>query len=107
TREQARAEAVELLSQVGIPDAASRLRHYPHQFSGGLRQRVTIAMALSCDPALLIADEATTALDVTVQRQILDLLARLARERGMGLILVSHDLGVIAGRADETAVMYA
>ncbi|MBF0673115.1 MAG: ABC transporter ATP-binding protein [Salinibacterium sp.] len=106
TREQARAEAVELLSQVGIPDAASRLRHYPHQFSGGLRQRVTIAMALACDPDLLIADEATTALDVTVQRQILDLLSRLALERSLAMIMVSHDLSVIAGRTHTTAVMY-
>ncbi|TYB57402.1 ABC transporter ATP-binding protein [Nonomuraea sp. PA05] len=107
SRTAARDRAAELLEQVGVPDPGRRLKHYPHQFSGGLRQRITIAMALSCDPALLIADEATTALDVTVQRQILDLLARLAAERGMALILVSHDLGVIAGRADETAVMYA
>ncbi|MFC4117779.1 ABC transporter ATP-binding protein [Nonomuraea zeae] len=107
SRAAARDRAAELLEKVGVPDPARRLKHYPHQFSGGLRQRITIAMALSCDPALLIADEATTALDVTVQRQILDLLAELAGERGMGLILVSHDLGVIAGRADETAVMYA
>jgi oligopeptide/dipeptide ABC transporter ATP-binding protein len=107
SRAAARDRAAELLEQVGVPDPGRRLRHYPHQFSGGLRQRITIAMALSCDPDLLIADEATTALDVTVQRQILDLLTGLARDRGMGLILVSHDLGVIAGRADETAVMYA
>ncbi|MFG1943929.1 ABC transporter ATP-binding protein [Nonomuraea sp. NPDC048826] len=107
SRAAARARAADLLERVGVPDPGHRLRHYPHQFSGGLRQRITIAMALSCEPELLIADEATTALDVTVQRQILDLLTGLARERGMGLILVSHDLGVIAGRADETAVMYA
>ncbi|MFC5819508.1 ABC transporter ATP-binding protein [Nonomuraea harbinensis] len=107
SRAAARARAADLLEQVGVPDPGRRLRHYPHQFSGGLRQRITIAMALSCDPELLIADEATTALDVTVQRQILDLLTGLARDRGMGLIMVSHDLGVIAGRADETAVMYA
>ncbi|KAB8189647.1 ATP-binding cassette domain-containing protein [Nonomuraea phyllanthi] len=107
SRAAARDRAAGLLEQVGVPDPGRRLKHYPHQFSGGLRQRITIAMALSCDPALLIADEATTALDVTVQRQILDLLAGLAGDRGMGLVLVSHDLGVIAGRADEIAVMYA
>jgi peptide/nickel transport system ATP-binding protein len=106
SRAAARARAVELLEQVGVPGAAHRLRAYPHQFSGGLRQRVTIAMALSCDPDLLIADEATTALDVTVQRQILDLLGRLVAERGMSMILISHDLGVVAGRTDELAVMY-
>ncbi|MEV1128700.1 ABC transporter ATP-binding protein [Agromyces sp. NPDC049794] len=106
SREEAAAEAIALLGQVGIPDAATRLRHYPHQFSGGLRQRITIAMALACEPDLLIADEATTALDVTVQRQILDLLSRLARERSLAMIMVSHDLSVIAGRTHTTAVMY-
>ncbi|MGI5326940.1 ABC transporter ATP-binding protein [Actinomadura nitritigenes] len=104
---QARERAVELLTQVGIPEPAERIGHYPHQFSGGMRQRITIAMALACDPDLLIADEATTALDVTVQRQILDLLQGLQQERGMAMILVSHDMGVVAGRADEVAVMYA
>ena len=104
---EARDRAVELLARAGIPEPAARLRHYPHQFSGGMRQRITIAMALACDPDLLIADEATTALDVTVQRQILDLLAGLQRDRGMAMILVSHDLGVVAGRADRVAVMYA
>ena len=106
SREQATAEAVDLLAQVGIPEAAKRLGHYPHQFSGGLRQRITIAMALACEPDILIADEATTALDVTVQRQILDLLARLAAERSLAMIMVSHDLSVIAGRTHTTAVMY-
>ncbi|MFC4855915.1 ABC transporter ATP-binding protein [Actinophytocola glycyrrhizae] len=105
-RAEARDRAIDLLNQVGVPDPARRLRHYPHQFSGGLRQRITIAIALSCEPDLLIADEATTALDVTVQRQILDLLADLAGERGMAMILVSHDLAVVAGRADHVAVMY-
>jgi oligopeptide/dipeptide ABC transporter ATP-binding protein len=104
---EARDRAAGLLARVGIPEPAERLRHYPHQFSGGMRQRITIAMALACDPDLLIADEATTALDVTVQRQILDLLQGLQRDRGMAMILVSHDLGVVAGRADEVAVMYA
>jgi oligopeptide/dipeptide ABC transporter ATP-binding protein len=104
---QARERAVELLEQVGIPEPAERTGHYPHQFSGGMRQRITIAMALACDPDLLIADEATTALDVTVQRQILDLLQGLQRDREMAMILVSHDMGVVAGRADEVAVMYA
>lgn len=107
TRELARAEAVELLGQVGIPEPARRLSHYPHQFSGGLRQRITIAMALACRPDILIADEATTALDVTVQRQILDLLARLAAQRSLAMIMVSHDLSVVAGRTHRTAVMYA
>jgi peptide/nickel transport system ATP-binding protein len=105
SRAAARDRAVALLEQVGVPGAARRLRAYPHQFSGGMRQRVTIAMALSCDPDLLIADEATTALDVTVQRQILDLLARLVAERRMSMILISHDLGV-ASRTDELAVLY-
>ena len=107
SREQALAEAIELLDQVGVPEPRRRLSHYPHQFSGGLRQRITIAMALACKPDILIADEATTALDVTVQRQILDLLARLAAERSLAMIMVSHDLSVVAGRTHRTAVMYA
>lgn len=103
---QARAQAIELLERVGIPDAARRADAYPHQFSGGQRQRITIAMALACGPDLLIADEPTTALDVTLQKQILDLLRELVAERGMGLILISHDLGVIAQNVARTMVMY-
>ena len=105
-RAQARARARELLDRVGIPDAARRLDAYPHQFSGGQRQRITIAMALACDPDLLIADEPTTALDVTIASQILALIRDLVRERGMGLILISHDLGVIAQNVSQTLVMY-
>jgi peptide/nickel transport system ATP-binding protein len=93
---EARKEAIALLDRVGIPDAARRIDAYPHQFSGGQRQRVTIAMALACGPDLLIADEPTTALDVTIQQQILDLIRELVAERGMALMLISHDLGVIA-----------
>jgi oligopeptide transport system ATP-binding protein len=99
--------ARELLGRVRIPDAASRLAAYPHQFSGGMRQRVMIAMALACKPALIIADEPTTALDVTVQAQILDLLKELTRETRSALILITHDLGVVARYADRVAVMYA
>jgi peptide/nickel transport system ATP-binding protein len=103
----AQAEAIRLLDQVGIQDARTRVRQYPHELSGGMRQRVTIAMALACSPALLIADEPTTALDVTIQAQILDLLQRLQRANGMAMLFVTHNLGVVAEIADEVAVMYA
>ena len=102
----ARKEAIALLDRVGIPDPARRIDSYPHQFSGGQRQRVTIAMALACGPDLLIADEPTTALDVTIQRQILDLIRDLVAERGMALMLISHDLGVIAQNVARMLVMY-
>jgi dipeptide transport system ATP-binding protein len=102
-----RARALDLLRRVEIPDAASRLDAFPHQFSGGMCQRVMIAMAIACNPSLLIADEPTTALDVTVQAQILDLLLALQRERGMALILITHDLAVVAGTAQRVLVMYA
>ena len=103
----ARKRSVELLDQVGIPAAASRLNDYPHQMSGGMNQRVMIAMAIACNPKLLIADEPTTALDVTIQAQILDLLRDLQRERGMALVLVTHNMGVVADMARRVAVMYA
>ena len=106
SKAEARREALALLERVGIPDAASRLDAYPHQFSGGQRQRIGIAMALACGPDLLIADVPTTALDVTIQKQILDLLQELVAERGMALILISHDLGVIARSAARMLVMY-
>jgi oligopeptide transport system ATP-binding protein len=99
--------AGDLLERVSIPDARARLGDYPHQFSGGMRQRVMIAMALACEPALIIADEPTTALDVTVQAQILDLLKTLTRDLGAAMILITHDLGVVARYADRVAVMYA
>ena len=104
---QAYDTALALLKSVGIPEAERRLSEYPHQLSGGMRQRVVIAIALACGPKLLFADEPTTALDVTVQAQILNLLQQQQRERDMAMILVTHDLGVVAGRADEIAVMYA
>ena len=106
-KQAARQRAVELLEEVGIPRAAERLDDYPHQFSGGMRQRVMIAIALSCSPNLLIADEPTTALDVTIQAQILDLLERLREEHQMAMIIITHDMGVVAEVADDVAVMYA
>ena len=107
TRDAAKARAVELLDQVGIPSARSRVSDYPHQFSGGMRQRAMIAMALACEPKLLIADEPTTALDVTIQAQILDLLRALVVDRDTALILITHDLGVVAGMCERVHVMYA
>ncbi|PZG46678.1 dipeptide/oligopeptide/nickel ABC transporter ATP-binding protein [Spongiactinospora gelatinilytica] len=107
SRGEARRRSVTLLRSVGIPDVERRARQYPHQLSGGMRQRVMIAMALACDPGLVLADEPTTALDVTAQDQILTLLAAQRARRSMGLLLVTHDLGVAAGRTDEIAVMYA
>lgn len=106
-REQSRKRAIELLQMVGIPAAESRIDDYPHQFSGGMRQRVMIAMGLSCNPQLLIADEPTTALDVTIQAQIVDLVGRLKNELGMAIIWITHDLGVVAGMAERVMVMYS
>jgi len=106
-RGQANRRAVELLEMVGIPEAAGRLGDYPHQFSGGMRQRVMIAMALSCNPKLLLADEPTTALDVTIQAQILEIMSRLSRELGTAVIIITHNLGVVARYADRVNVMYA
>jgi oligopeptide transport system ATP-binding protein len=106
TKEQARTRAAELLQMVGIPNGKDRLSDYPHQFSGGMRQRVMIAMALSCSPQILIADEPTTALDVTIQAQITDLVKRLRDELGMAIIWITHDLGVVAGLAQRVLVMY-
>jgi oligopeptide transport system ATP-binding protein len=105
-RKEAERRAVELLEQVGIPAAKARAKNYPHQFSGGMRQRVMIAMALACEPKLLIADEPTTALDVTIQAQILDVLRTLVAERGTAMILITHDLGVVAGTCERVNVMY-
>ncbi|MCJ7824673.1 MAG: ABC transporter ATP-binding protein, partial [Anaerolineales bacterium] len=107
SEEEARERAAELLNLVGISEAADRLDDYPHQFSGGMRQRAMIAMALSCNPPMLIADEPTTALDVTIQAQIVDLVKRLRDKLGMSLIWITHDLGVVAGLADRVMVMYA
>ena len=107
TPEEATSRAIELLEMVGIPDAGSRLPQYPHQFSGGMRQRVMIAMAMSCNPRLIIADEPTTALDVTIQAQILDLMQDLCRQNGVALIVITHNLGVVARYADRVNVMYA
>ena len=103
---QCRARAIELLTQVGIPEPAERLKSYPHQMSGGQCQRVMIAMAIACHPKLLIADEPTTALDVTIQKQILDLLVRLQQQTGMGLIMITHNMGVVAETADRVIVQY-
>src|SRR5947207_1730114 len=106
-RKEAETRAAELIDRVGIPSAKARLRDYPHQFSGGMRQRAMIAMALACEPKLLIADEPTTALDVTIQAQILDLLRELVAEENAALILITHDLGVVAGMCERVNVMYA
>lgn len=106
-RHEARSEAIKMLEAVGIPAAASRIDDYPHQFSGGMRQRAIIAMALCCDPELIIADEPTTALDVTIQAQILDLMQEIRQERGTSILMITHDLGVVAEMCDAVTVMYA
>ena len=106
-KQQAREHAIKMLKMVGISDAEERINSYPHEFSGGMRQRVMIAMALSCDPELLIADEPTTALDVTIQAQILELIKDLKARMGTSVILITHDLGVVAGMTDKIIVMYA
>jgi len=107
SKKDAKKNAVELMDRVRIPGAASRVNDFPHQFSGGMRQRVMIAMAIALDPRVLIADEPTTALDVTVQAQVMDLLKELQRDTGMGLVLITHDMGVVNEVADDVAVMYA
>ncbi|HVP75597.1 MAG TPA: ABC transporter ATP-binding protein [Gaiellaceae bacterium] len=107
TRRQARTRTIELLAEVGIPNAARRVGDFPHEFSGGMRQRVMIAMALSCNPSLLIADEPTTALDVTIQAQILELMKRLQHEHGSSILLITHDMGVVSDLAERVIVMYA
>ena len=107
TPEHARVRAVELLAMVGIPDPARRLPQYPHQFSGGMRQRMMIAMALACEPSLVLADEPTTALDVTIQAQILELMKDLARRLGVAMLMITHNLGIVARYADRVNVMYA
>src|SRR5665811_2207761 len=107
SKQVARKHAIDLLDRVGIPQPGSRVRDYPHEFSGGMRQRAMIAMALACDPKLLIADEPTTALDVTVQAQILELLSKVREETGTGIIFITHDLGVVAELCDKVVVMYA
>ena len=107
TKEQAEARAIELLGLVGIPNPESRIKEYPHEFSGGMRQRVMIAMALACDPDILIADEPTTALDVTIQAQIIELMQKMQKKNGNAIIMITHDLGVVADVADKIMVMYA
>ena len=107
SRSDARQRGMDLLTNVGIPSAGDRMRDYPHQLSGGMRQRVMIAMALACQPSLLVADEPTTALDVTIQAQILELLDARRKSDGLSMLLITHDLGIVAERADHTAVMYA